>query len=612
MRLFLAAFAACLALWCEPAEAKRIALVIANAAYRNVDALATPEADGRLVADALAAAGFDVQLGLNLNKSAMEAAIQEFAIDASQADVAVVYYAGHGMEGDGANWLIPVDANINAAADVARSGVPFELIARSLAGATVKIVALDACRDNPFAARLRNTAGIINRGLGEVELDGYVVMYSAAAGAVAQDGVTNSPFAQTFARWIGVENTDLRLLGGNIRDDVIAATAGAQRPFISASLPGGATTLAAAPRGQVRGAATTRTRAPRNFDFVRTLRDPACVATDSVSCATEAFFVADNRPVTIDDDARMRIWDAAAQRVTRTDRVPRSQYESRGIAYGPGAPAIILTLHEDIVAVPLGQGAAATHRIEHGDNPSFLFAAGGIATFAYPVPCAFGFVDLASFTRTGRIPWSAGCMGGEVDWAFQDPSSSRFVASVLTIRRAQPSRLREVVVGDYRARTILCRIAGAANDAAFDAAGDLYVGLNDGSVVRYDRACRAKQTYRLHPSAIGQLGALANGRMISRSVDGAIRIWSAASGRVERETELGRDASILSAEGAGAAILVLSGDRRLHIWAGEARLPPYVGPPGPICAGALSPDANTLYALKCEGNVELWRRQRLN
>jgi hypothetical protein len=68
----------------------------------------------------------------------------------------------------------------------------------------------------------------------------------------------------------------------------------------------------------------------------------------------------------------------------------------------------------------------------------------------------------------------------------------------------------------------------------------------------------------------------------------------------------------LSAEGAGDTILILSGDRRLHIWSGEPRLPPYVGPPGPICDGALSGDGDTLYALKCEGNVELWRRQRLN
>src|SRR5262245_31526753 len=128
MKLFLAALIACLCLVVEPAHAKRIALVIANAAYRNVDALATPLNDGRLVADALADSGFDVQLGQNLTKTAMEAAIQEFAIDAAQADVAVVYYAGHGMEADGKNWLIPIDANINAEADIAHTGVPFELI----------------------------------------------------------------------------------------------------------------------------------------------------------------------------------------------------------------------------------------------------------------------------------------------------------------------------------------------------------------------------------------------------------------------------------------------------------------------------------------------------
>src|SRR5262249_37447279 len=152
----------------------------------------------------------------------------------------------------------------------------------------VKIVALDACRDNPFAARLVSSSGVVKRGLAEVELDGYVVIYAAAAGQTALDGKANSPFAQTLARWMGSKTLDLRLLAGKIRDDVIATTAGAQRPFVSASLPGRVTALAPVPKGKVRAAALARSRKPYYFDYVRTLDDKTCIPTSKVICKTQS------------------------------------------------------------------------------------------------------------------------------------------------------------------------------------------------------------------------------------------------------------------------------------------------------------------------------------
>ncbi len=617
MRWFLRALAAMMVLGLAQAQTppRRVALVIANAAYRNVTPLGTPGADGRLVADALAASGFDVRLGLDLDKTAMAAAIQEFGIDAATADVAVVYYAGHGLEADGRNWLVPVDAAIAGAADVPRASTPFELIARALHGAAVKIVALDACRENPFAARVEAAGGTINRGLGEVELDGYVVMYSAAAGAVARDGQTNSPFATAFAHWIGVQNVDLRLLAGSIHDDVIAATAGAQRPFTSASLPGGVTTLAPAPRGLVRAAAAVRTRAPRNFDFVRTLRDTTCTPTGDMACHTDTMFLAAGNVVTIDQDSKLRVWDAAAGRVTRADAAPSSAYLSRRGGYLPAVSKIAIGVGSTVAMIPLGAGTAVTRTVEHNDNPDILFTAGAppVAIYAYPVHCGFGFVDLNTFARIGATRWAENCLEGEVAWTFPDPSSDRFVANVLTVNRREPYRVRELVVATYHAPAITCRIAGDFNDAAFDAGGDLYAARDDGSVTRFDHACRATRSYRPHQAAIEQLGAAGAHRMLTRSVDGAMRIWSIETGRVEREvTGLAREAEIIDYAEDGAAVLVLGDDRRLHIWSGEPRLGPYVGPAATVCGGALSTDRDTLYALRCEGNVEVWRRERLN
>ncbi len=238
LRAVIAACILCAFAGVDQAEAKRVALVIGNSAYRTISPLVNPQNDAHLVANALAASGFDVQLGLDLDRKSIETALKEFALDAMQADVATVYFAGHGLEANGANWLIPVDADIQSVDDVPTTAVPFEKVAASLAGASVKIIALDACRNNPYAARLQTPGDAINRGLAEVELDGYVIIYAAAAGQVALDGDVNSPFAQTLARWVGEQNIDLRLLAGKIRDDVIATTAGAQRPLVSASLPG--------------------------------------------------------------------------------------------------------------------------------------------------------------------------------------------------------------------------------------------------------------------------------------------------------------------------------------------------------------------------------------
>jgi Caspase domain len=615
-----AAFLLCVFALSEQADAKRVALVIGNAAYRSVSPLANPLNDARLVAKALAASGFDVQLGADLDRKGMEAALQEFAHDAMQADVAMVYFAGHGLEASGANWLLPVDVNIRSFADIPATAVPFETVARSLAGASVKIVALDACRDNPFAARLPSASGAVNRGLAEVELDGYVVIYAAAAGQFALDGSVNSPFAQTLARWIGEKTVDLRLLAGKIRDDVIATTGGAQRPFVSASLPGKVTTLAPATEGKVRSAASVPNRRPYYFDYVRSLRDSACIQTRTVKCQTESMLEAAARIVTIDDDGKLRIWDTASEAAPRAESLPRG-LSRPDVAFVASASALAVAHHSSITMVPLSGGARETRTIEHYDNPIFLFAAGApaIAVYAYAGRCGLGFVDLSSLTLAGKMPWEPNpCFKGEVAWSVPGPASDRFVAQVTTLNRGTLdrtmfSKVNELLLASYHSREVVCRVGGAANDAAFGADGDLYTAHDDGTIVRHDRSCRPKQTYRLHQGAVEQILAMAGGRMLSRSVDGAVKLWSPEATLPEKElTGLARQAQILDAAEDGSAVLILNEDRRLYIWYGEPRLGPYIGPSGPVCAGALSSDSNAVYALKCEGNVELWRRQRLN
>ena len=595
----------------DRAEARRVALVIGNAAYRSVSPLANPLNDARLVAKALAASGFDVQLGADLDRKGMETALQEFAHDAMQADLAMVYFAGHGLEASGANWLLPVDASIRSFDDVPATAVPFEKVARSLAGASVKIVALDACRDNPFAARLTSPSGVVNRGLAEVELDGYVIIYAAAAGQTALDGNVNSPFAQTLARRMGEKAIDLRLLAGKIRDDVIATTAGAQRPFVSASLPGRVTALAPAQKGKVRAAASVRTRKPYYFDYVRTLEDKTCVPTRDVRCRTESLTKAGGRIVTVEDNGKLHVWDAAKEAAVRTEVLPASPWP-RDIAHVASDSSVAVAQYDSLTMVPLGGGGLQTRRVEHDGGPQFLFAAGApaLAVYAYPGRCALGFVDLGSFALLGKASWATLCTRADVAWSVSDPGSDRFLVRATTMPPKEAHK-EELLVASYRSREIVCRMDGKANDAAFGSDGDLYTAHDDGTIVRHDRSCRAKQTYRLHRGAVEQIAAIRGGRMLSRSADGTIKLWSPETMQAEKElTGLAREAQILDLADDGSAVLILNDDKRLYIWYGEPRLGPYVGPSAPVCAGTLSPDSNVLYALRCEGNVELWRRQR--
>jgi hypothetical protein len=595
------------------AEARRVALVIGNSAYRNAAPLANPLNDARLVADALAASGFEVQLGADLDRERMTVAFQEFALDAMQADVALVYFAGHGLEARGANWLLPVDVNIRTAEELAETSIPFEMAARSAAGAKVKIVALDACRSNPFAARLQSATGTLHRGLAEVELDGYVIMYAAAAGQEALDGTANSPFAQTFARWVGEQTIDLRLLAGKIRDDVIAATAGKQRPFISASLPGEVTVLAPAPKGNVTVTASTRRRRPYYFDYVRTLKDGACVPTRTAKCQTERMLSAGGRPVTLEDDNKLLIWSPGGTSIART--VPASGLEHSDVIFVDTAAALVLAKFSTISVIPF-EGEPRSATIEHADNPVFLFAAGkpAVAVFAYPASttCKLGFVDLASLTISGKVSWVPECFQGKVAWTALDPASDRFAARVTTVNRKEPYKTEELLLVSYGRREIICRMGGMVNDVGFDSDGDLYAAQDDGAVVRYGPDCRAKQTYRLHKGAVDQLYVVEGDRIVTRSLDGGLKLWSPSDGQVLKEMNgLPRDARIIDVAKDGSAALILNEDQRLHVWYGEARLGPYVGPVGPVCAGALSPDHDTLYALKCNDHVEVWQRQPL-
>ncbi|QQO22769.1 caspase family protein [Bradyrhizobium diazoefficiens] len=224
---------------------KRVALVMGNSAYRNVARLANPVNDAALVGGMFRKAGFDtVDVKLDLNVAEMRKALRDFGGKAREADVAVVYYAGHGIELDGTNYLIPTDATLETDSDVLDETLPLDRALFAVEPARqLRLVILDACRDNPFAKTMKRTiaARAIGRGLAKVEptSPNTMIAFAAKAGSTASDGdAKNSPFATALVERLPMPGLDLRKAFGFVRDDVLKTTGYKQEPYVYGSLGG--------------------------------------------------------------------------------------------------------------------------------------------------------------------------------------------------------------------------------------------------------------------------------------------------------------------------------------------------------------------------------------
>jgi uncharacterized caspase-like protein len=271
-RVFLAA---ALLMVCQPAFAgKRVALVLGNSAYQNVAPLPNPVNDGAVIAATFKEAGFDVvDSRHDLPAAETRRALRDFADRARDADIAVVYYAGHGMEVDGTNYLIPVDAKLERDTDVYDEAFPLDRVLLAVEPAKqLRLVILDACRDNPFAKGMKRTAAsrAIGRGLAKVEptSPNTLIAYSAKAGSTALDGdARNSPFAVALAKHLTTPGLDVRKAFGFVRDDVLRNTGNRQEPFVYGSLGGDDVPLVAARAAPSASAPNPQAEARRDYEL---------------------------------------------------------------------------------------------------------------------------------------------------------------------------------------------------------------------------------------------------------------------------------------------------------------------------------------------------------
>src|SRR3984893_9668623 len=267
--------AAVLLLVCQPAFAeKRVALVLGNSAYQNVPQLANPVNDGAVGAATLKAAAFDVvDPRHDLPAAETRRALRDFADRARDADIAVVYYAGHGLEVDGTNYLIPVDAKLERDTDVYDEAFSLDRILLAVEPAKqLRLVILDACRDNPFAKIMKKTVAsrAVGRGLAKVEptSPNTLIAYSAKAGSTALDGdAKNSPFTMALAKHLTTPGLDVRRAFGFVRDDVLKNTGNRQEPFVYGSLGGDDVPLVPAKSGPSAPAPNPQAEARRDYEL---------------------------------------------------------------------------------------------------------------------------------------------------------------------------------------------------------------------------------------------------------------------------------------------------------------------------------------------------------
>jgi uncharacterized caspase-like protein/uncharacterized protein YraI len=223
---------------------RRVALVVGNSAYQNATALPNPRNDSEAMAAKLREIGFEVLLREDLDGQGFRVALGEFSEAALNADIALFFYAGHGIELAGQNYLIPVDAKMRSEATAQFEAVPLEQVLSAVRSAKkLGMVMLDACRDNPFAAAMTRSNGTrsISRGLAPVSVEGekgLLISFAAEAGRTAEDGdAKHSPYTEALLETIGQPGLEIGRIFRTVRAKVRDASGGRQVPIEQAQLP---------------------------------------------------------------------------------------------------------------------------------------------------------------------------------------------------------------------------------------------------------------------------------------------------------------------------------------------------------------------------------------
>ena len=336
------------------AQAKRVALVIGNSAYK-IGVLANPGNDAKAVAVAFEVLGFDVTLHHDLAYDAMIRALRAFAPKANGAEIAALYFAGHGTEQSGRNFLLPTDAILARASDLEVEAVSLDTVLSQIGGATrLRLVILDACRNTifPLSGSKRSTS----RGLARVEPDeNTLVAYAAKEGTLADDGeaAQHSPFTTALLKHLVTPGVEIDYVFRLVRDDVLAATGRRQQPHVYGTLGRERIVLRASDAPSVAppppaDASAFTARLRQRIASAKTIEELETIA--SIEPALAAEVEARKRsliPNGAKRDAGLAPQSSASVNELKFDRT-----------YGPGWPMGILSLPNGDLVVALQVGVA--------------------------------------------------------------------------------------------------------------------------------------------------------------------------------------------------------------------------------------------------------------
>ena len=378
--------------------APRTALVIGNAAYAHVPALANPRNDAADVGAALARLGFAVTRLDNAGHAELRQGLLDFQRAASASETAVVFYAGHGIEVDGRNFLVPVDARLASDQDVEFEAIPLELVSRAVSRASgLRLVVLDACRENPFAVSMQRAGATrsIGRGLARVEPSGEtLVAYAAKEGTVAADGEgRNSPYSAALLRHLEEPGLEVGLLFRRVRDAVLRSTGGRQEPFVYGSLSSRGVYLATAPTAPEPGGAGAAVTMPS-----ATGSGPSRTTTEQL--AARAYEAAERLHAVEAYEAVLRRFpesvyaDLAKAQLARLKETPAPSPTGTGsLAAGPSAPATPPVSRVQPSPAPAGLGPDEVELTLGLERAERQFVQGGLASLGFspgPVDGLFG------------------------------------------------------------------------------------------------------------------------------------------------------------------------------------------------------------------------------
>lgn len=281
----------CMAFTAHSAKAeRRVAFVVGNGAYKNVQPLPNPEIDAKSMVSVLRNVGFEVVEGTNLTRDKMTERLLEFGKKAQGADVAVFFYAGHGIAIGGVNYLLPIDSDIKSEMDVKLgSAINIDLtLDQTMSDAKVKLVFLDACRDNPFAAKIKANAGAtrsvsVQTGLAEMKSgEGTLIAFATGPGQTALDGQqgSNSPFTRALIANIATPGVEIQQAMTKVRAQVNEETRKGQLPWGHTNLigavylnPVAATAAGPASSGPAIAAATAAPDSDVEVEFWRSVKE---------------------------------------------------------------------------------------------------------------------------------------------------------------------------------------------------------------------------------------------------------------------------------------------------------------------------------------------------